>query len=120
MLRIGRDLVLAAHTVLLRENETARLEIPLPLGAAIATDVVKIEITCTQRSQADVDIKWRTENGVVKFDLLGWKSQVGSMLNDAVTFGFQNGRALRLKVAQYAISDQNVVHFMVMQEEPTP
>jgi hypothetical protein len=85
---VGKNGVLMNGTLILNDEEVARIEIPLPLWAAISTEVVRLELRFTQRSNAETDVKWRTEDGVVKFDFIGWKTVMeGTALLAPVAFG---------------------------------
>jgi hypothetical protein len=120
-IRIGNKNVLHSGLLILQDDETAYVEIRLPLGASISTDVVKIEFTCPSTANAVTTFGWKTVGDVVKLELSGYKSnQAGVVLPEPQQFGFQNGRALFFQFVYTRVSERNVVQFMVLQEAPQP
>ena len=120
--RIGNKNVLHSGLLILNDDEPAYIEIRLPLGAAISSDVIKIEFRCPPTPDALTKFVWRSDpDGVVRFELSGFKSnQWGVVLPDPVQFGFQNGRPLFFQFVYTRVSEKNIVQFMVLQEEPQP
>jgi hypothetical protein len=119
--RIGNKIVLHSGLLILNDDEPALIEIRLPLGAAIYTDAIKIELRCPPTPDALTKFAWKTVGDVVKFELSGFKSnQWGVVLPEPAQFGFQNGRPLFFQFAYTRVSEKNIVQFMVLQQEPKP
>jgi hypothetical protein len=117
--RIGKKKLLHSGLLVLDDDETAHIEIPLPLGASISTDVVKIEFMCPSTASAATTFGWKTVGDVVKFELSGFKSNLwGVVLPKPQPFGVQNGQPLFLEFVYTRVSERNVVQFMVLQQEP--
>src|ERR1700683_74347 len=116
--RIGRKNVLHSGLLILSDDETAFVEIRLPLGAPISTDIIKIEFRCPVTPDALTTFGWNRNGDVVRFELSGQKpNQWGVVLPEPQQFGMQDGRALFIQFAYSRVSDKNVVQFMVPQSE---
>jgi hypothetical protein len=119
--RIGNKNVLQSGLLILNDDEPAFIEIRLPIGAPISTDIVKIEVRCPPIPDAMPKFAWRTDGDVVKFELSGFKANLwGVVLPEPVQFGFQNGRPLFFQFVYTRTSEKNIVQFMVLQAEPQP
>lgn len=127
---VGPNTVLYTGSLVIPDEMIARVEVGLPLGATIATDVLKVEFRFTKRpGSTETDVKWRTEGGVVKFDLIDWKSQIGTVLREPIAFGTAAGpatadgsaRRLLLQLAHYYIGGPaggaglNLAHIVLME-----
>jgi hypothetical protein len=118
MVKITKDgrTVVYAGSMILKDNETVRLEIALPVGATIAAQMLKLEIVFTGITNLETDITWKTSSdGTVQFELTGWR-QTGQALREPLHFGQYNGEKLWLNIAQHRIGLMvNVVQIDVLQ-----
>jgi hypothetical protein len=117
--RIGNKNVLHSGLLVLDDEETAFIEIRLPLGAPITTDIVKIEFKCSaDEPDGPLKFTWTTVGDAVKFVLTGLKlAGTGAVLPEAAHFGIQRGLPLFLQFVYSRIGHKNVVNLLVLQSE---
>ena len=119
--RIGSKTVLHSGLLILDDDEPAFIEIRLPLGAPIATDIVKIEFRCPPSLNAVTDFSWSTIGDVVRFELSGMKANLwGLALPEPVQFGLQSGRPLYCQFVYSRVAEKNVVQLLVLQGDLKP
>lgn len=113
---VENNSVLANGTLILSDNQTGRIEIGLPLDASIVTEIIKLDLTWSNRDQKETDVKWHASEGRVRFDFLGWKGQ-GTTLREPILFGYdQRENPLFLHIYHVAVGNKNVVQFLIMQQ----
>ena len=113
--RINNRVIVYSGTMLLADGQRGDIEIRFPLGVQIATDVLKVAIKFGNRNHDVTTVDWITNNGVVEFDLKGWKNIDGTVTASPVNFGEMNGKPLFIELAQKPIASINIVTVVISQ-----
>jgi hypothetical protein len=110
---IGNRTLVYSGTLILRDGESARLEIPFQEGQFIGQETLKVELIFTNPAHADTSVNWQTlPDGSVRFTFIGWKSPVGTALKEPQSFGKFNNEDLWMDLAHYMIGQANVAHVL--------
>jgi hypothetical protein len=113
--RIGGRDVLHSGLLILNDGEVARIEVSLPLGAPIATDVIRINFVCLDTPEV-VNFGWKPVGDVISFEFAGKKPPAWNLaLPEAMEFGSQDGRPIFFHMAYSRVSEKNVVQILVLQ-----
>lgn len=111
---IGSRSVLYTGTLLLRDGESAHLNIPVQETAPIGGEMLKLEVVFTNPESADTSVNWETEpTGIVKFNFIGWKNTIGTTLIAPQSFGVTNNDKLWFDMAHYRIGMVNIAHIVL-------
>jgi hypothetical protein len=113
-IQIENKVVLLSSTLILNDNETARVEIQLPLNAPISIDTVRLSFKCTDGKESQ--LSWTTNGNLVAFELSGKKLDGATfVVPTPLRFGEQGGKDLFIDFTYTRMSSRNVVTLLVLQ-----
>ncbi len=116
--RIGEAAVLHSGVLLLRDNETAFVEIALPLEAAIAKDILRLAITCIPAAAGSgLGVEWNiAADGAGRINIaVPPEPRWGINMATAIPFGVLDNRPLLFDFSLTRSVVKNVVEYMVLQ-----
>lgn len=114
--RIGNKEVIHSGLLILEDDEVARIEVRWPLGAPIATDLLRIDFVCSNAPNAPVHFGWKPDGQIIRFEFNGQKPPNWSLaLAEPMDFGSQDNRSLFFHMAYSRVSEKNVVQFLILQ-----
>jgi hypothetical protein len=111
---VGDLTVVQSCTLILKDDEVARLEFSIQEGQQIGAETLKLQFRFTERHSAKPTATWRTENDTVSFELRGWKFGAGASLDGPVAFGDLNGAKLWFDMVHNTIGPTNVAHIVIL------
>jgi hypothetical protein len=118
----GRE-VFYTGTLLIRDGETAALNVPIQSLAAVGTDQLRIVLQIGNVNEQVPKVAWETVDGVVRVTLSGWRYGAGAALDLPVKLGsvYFGGREhwLWFDMAHYRIGQMNVTHVMLSRGQPS-
>lgn len=118
VITIGNRRVLYTDTLLLGDNETVRIEVPLQLAVShLGKDCFKLELTFLDRQREPATVTWQLIGDVYKVNCTGWKNPTGSAFTTPLLLG-AGGMAvpppIALDLAHYTIGARNLVHLVLL------
>src|SRR5579872_4640424 len=111
----GGKVVAYAGTLLLKENEPARLVITFPLNAPIWTEALTLELLFKnpKRKRAGISSKTGSDK-VVRLFFSGFRNPTGTALAKPIPVGQVNNEPLSLNLAHYWANGYNIVHLEIL------
>ena len=111
----GDKVVAYAGTLLLKEDEPARLVITFPLNAPISTEALTLEFLFKNPAREGTGVSCETgSDKVVRFFFSGFRNPTGTALAQPISFGQVNNQPLSLNLAHYWVSGYNIAHIEIL------
>jgi hypothetical protein len=111
----GDKVVAYAGTLLLKENEPARLVITFPLNAPISTEALTLELLFKNPTRKRTGVSSETgSDKVVRLFFSGFRNPTGTALAQPISVGQVNNEPLSLNLAHYWVNGYNIVHLEIL------
>jgi hypothetical protein len=107
--RIGNKTLVCNESLIVSDNQEARLEVQLPQGNRLSCLIVFLP----PEESGTAGVRWRGEaDNVLKIEFVGWTNPLGTAMQPTFLGDFQ-GEKINLAAAHWFVGSLNVLNFQL-------